>query len=232
MRTRKLIKRNYRLFSGQKKREHENNNITGVPVRTKDGKGFRIALNDKRTLNKWMKILTIRYWEHLQEEYTILWNDIMNKDESIHIETEIRVLTNKENDTVSCEEYVPVASDIKYIINVFHRASKILVRGYDKEEWTENEFTLLKSILDESEEETIEENYKRRYNLPLSNDNDIKDETNKEIIEEIENEHNMKETMRSIDDIETEDISDMELVPTTSKTKKVPRERRLSAENA
>ena len=61
MRTRKLIKKNYRLLSGQKKQECENDNVTEVPVRTKDGRGFRIALNDKITLSKWMKILTIRY---------------------------------------------------------------------------------------------------------------------------------------------------------------------------
>ena len=95
MRTRKLIKKNYRLISGQKKKENEINDIIGVPVKIKDGKGFRIALNDKDNVCKWMKILTIRYWEHLQEEYTILWNDSTNKDGSIDIETEIRVI-NKE----------------------------------------------------------------------------------------------------------------------------------------
>ena len=86
MRTRKLSRRNYKKDNGQVRKKKQEETVDEVnPVKTKDGKGYTFKVKNQNILDEWIEVLTIRYWHHLQDVYSIFWNDITDKGEQIKL---------------------------------------------------------------------------------------------------------------------------------------------------
>ena len=42
-------------------------------------------------VNEWYKVMNIRYYEHLQEVYNIVWSDTSDKEGKTLLETQVKV---------------------------------------------------------------------------------------------------------------------------------------------
>ena len=260
MRLRKITKRNYRKDNGQmerKPKEEEKVENTADPVKTKDGKGYTFKINNQDIIEDWLKVLTLRYWHHLQDKYTIIWNDITNKGGNIKLETEIQVVKQEFGVDIdeNCANFKPAESNVIYHINLYHQSAKILIRGQFKEEWIEKEFVVLnkiiqiatkgdKSIIQYYNEEfeiniiTDDNNQKRSKNKDeekkegVDEPNIIQKETDIRMIEETERLQYIKENNgkkdKVIDIIELEDFNTKEKIVEKKKSpKKSPKKKVL-----
>ena len=108
--------------------------------------------------------MNIRYYEHLQEVYHIVWSDTSDKEGKTLLETQMKVSEimtetnkirkNKTHPTTS--ELIPSKNRTLSIITLYHTTNTILVQGNQKSIWTNKEFPILKAVLlDMREQNTL-----------------------------------------------------------------------------
>lgn len=108
----------------------------------------------------WEDVLTLRYWEHLQDYYDILWNTIVDKAENVILETRIHVnhlstdsqriseATNSDKEEIAFESMLQIDEQESLFVIVMHRATlQLLVFGLCHQEWAEKELSILKSVV-------------------------------------------------------------------------------------
>ena len=122
--------------------------------------------------------MNIRYYEHLQEVYHIVWSGTSDKEGKTLLETlvkisEIMTETNKnrKNKTYPItSELIPSRSQTLSIIIRYHTANTVLVQGNQKSIWTNKEFPILKAVLLHMREHNtlMDEAYNKTLEMPGS----------------------------------------------------------------
>ena len=116
-------------------------------------------------VNGWYEVMNIRYYEHLQDIYDIVWSDTSDKEGKTLLETQVKVSEimtetnknrkNKAHPTAS--EIVPSKNQMLYIITLYHATNTVLIPGNQKSIWVNKEFPILKAVL----------LHKREHNMPV-----------------------------------------------------------------
>ena len=99
--------------------------------------------------------MNIRYYEHLQEVYHIVWSGTSYKEGKTLLETQVKVSEimtetnkNRKNKThPTTSELIPSKNQTLSIITLSHTTNTVLVQGNQKSIWTNKEFPILKAVL-------------------------------------------------------------------------------------
>ena len=80
----------YRNYTSKKKEIKQNLNTIQYEERTPtlQNAGYKMIVNN---VNEWYEVMNIRYYEHLQEVYDIVWCDTSDKDGKTLLETQVKV---------------------------------------------------------------------------------------------------------------------------------------------
>ena len=122
--------------------------------------------------------MNMRYYEHLQEVYHIVWSGTSYKEGKTLLETRVKVSEimtetnknrkNKAHPTAS--ELIPSKNRTLSIIILYHTANTVLVQGNKKSIWTNKEFPILKAVLLHMREHNtlMDEAYNKTLEMPGS----------------------------------------------------------------
>ena len=116
-------------------------------------------------VNEWYEVMNIRYYEHLQEAYDIVWSDNSDKEGKTLLETQAKVYEmmtetnkNRKNKThPTTSEIIPSKNQTLQIITLYHTTNTVLIQGHQKSIWANKEFPILKTVF----------LHKREHNTPM-----------------------------------------------------------------
>ena len=80
----------YRHYTSKKKETKKNHNAIQYeePTPTLQNAAYKMIVNNE---NEWYEVINIRYYEHLQEIYYIVWSDTSDKEGKTLLETQVKV---------------------------------------------------------------------------------------------------------------------------------------------
>ena len=115
--------------------------------------------------NEWCDLLNSRYYEHIQKTFYIEWTNTLYKGGNVLLETQVKIFKqNKKNSTndtkteedsnqTSFNESIPPKSNILYVLTLYHTTNTLLIHGNLKANWVDEEYPLLKTVLNKRKEQ-------------------------------------------------------------------------------
>ena len=167
----------YWNYTSKKKEINQNLNaiLYEEPTPTLQNAAYKMIVNN---VNESNKVMNIRYNEHLQEVYNIVWSDTSDKEGKTLLETQVKVSEimtetnkNRKNRThPTASEIIPSKNQMLYIVTLYHTTNTVLIQGNQKSIWANKEFTILKAVsLHKREHNTpMDEAYKKTLEMPGS----------------------------------------------------------------
>ena len=167
----------YRNYTSKKKEIKQNLNAIQYeePTPTLQNAACKMIVND---VNEWYEVMNMRYYEHLQEVYNIVWSDTSDKEGKTLLEKQVKVSEimtetnkNRKNKThPTTSEIILSKNQSLYIITLYYTTNTVLIQGNQKSIWANKEFTILKVVLLHKREHnmSMDEAYNKILEMPGS----------------------------------------------------------------